>query len=105
MTSSVYRNNRYYVSAQNGDVYAYDASSGKRVWRLVTGTPLSTLTAGETTLFATGNNGEIFAINASTGEIRWHDDLGGEILSQPVLGETFLYISTGIHNIYKYRLR
>jgi outer membrane protein assembly factor BamB len=103
ITTSSYRNNRFYVAAQNGDVYAFDAQSGKKLWRQVTGVPLSTLTVGETTLFVTGNNGEVFALETASGDMRWHDDLGGEILSQPVLDENKLYIATGIKSIYSYQ--
>jgi len=105
IATSAFRNNRYYVGALNGDIYAFDAVTGKRVWRVVTGTALSTITAGETAIFVTGSNGAVFAIDANLGVIKWHDDLGGAILSQPVLGEDHLYIATGIRNIYKYRLR
>jgi outer membrane protein assembly factor BamB len=103
ITTSSYRNNRFYVAAQNGDVYSFDAQSGKKLWRQVTGVPLSTLTVGETTLFVTGNNGEVFALETASGDVRWHDDLGGEILSQPVLDENKLYIATGIKSIYSYQ--
>jgi outer membrane protein assembly factor BamB len=61
------------------------------------------LTVGETTLFVTGNNGEVFALETASGDVRWHDDLGGEILSQPVLDENKLYIATGIKSIYSYQ--
>jgi len=42
---------------------------------------------------------------AADGTIQWHDDLGGDIASIPILSEDSIYFATGLKNIYGYKLR
>lgn len=106
LTTSTFRNASFFVGALNGDVYAIDPdNNGRKVWRAVTGTPVTTITAGETTLFVAGSEGRVTALDAATGQILWYDKLGSSLASPPVLFENAIYYTTGVKSVYGYRLR
>ncbi len=106
VTTSTFRGARFYIGALNGDVYALDPdNNGKRLWRAITGAPVTTITAGETQLFVAGAGGRITALDARTGEILWHDKVGSSLASAPVLFENSIYYTTGMKSLYAYKLR
>jgi outer membrane protein assembly factor BamB len=105
LSSSAFRNGRFYVGGLNGDVYAIDPDTGRKVWRTITGKPVNTLTAGETQLFVGGAEGRVTALDASNGHVLWHDELGTAVASAPILVEDAIYYATGMKGIYAYKLR
>ncbi|MCX6110808.1 MAG: PQQ-binding-like beta-propeller repeat protein [Proteobacteria bacterium] len=105
VTTSVFRGDRYYVGCLNGDVFALDPDNLRKVWRKVTGVPVTTLTAGETSLFIGGTAGRITALQASTGNVLWADQLGSSIATPPLVEENVLYYSTGMKNLYAYKMK
>jgi outer membrane protein assembly factor BamB len=105
ITSSTFRGGRFFVGSLNGDVYAYDADSGRRLFRSVTGSPVTSITAGETSLYVAGGDGRVSALDSTSGDFLWHDDLGSQIAASPVLTEQTIYFETGLRNMYGYKLR
>lgn len=106
LTTSVFRGDRYYVGGLNGDVYALDPdNAGRHLWRQMTGAAVTTLTAGETTLYAAGAGGRVTALDLATGNLVWADRLGSSLASTPALYENGVYFSTGLKSVYAYRLR
>ncbi len=105
LTTSAFRGNRIYVGALNGDVYALDADGGRKVFHAQTGASVTSITAGETSIFVTGTRGRITAIDAGVGNVLWHDSIGGSIASAPVLYENAILFNTGSKSIYAYKLR
>lgn len=106
LTTSTFRNARYYVGAIGGEVVAIDPdNAGRQVWRTMTGAPVVSIVAGETTLYVGGSEGRITALDASSGEILWHDKLGTSIFGPPALFESSIFYSTGLKSIYAYKLK
>jgi outer membrane protein assembly factor BamB len=105
ITTSAFRGGRYYIGGLNGDIYAMDPDTGRRVWRTVTGAAVNTITPGETTLFVGGAEGRITALDAATGEARWYDRLAGSVASAPVLVDDAIYFTTGQKSVYGYKVR
>ena len=105
LTTSVFRGNRLYVGALNGDIYALDADGGRKVYRAVTGAPIVSIAAGETTLFVAGHRGRVTSFDAATGNVIWHDSLAGTLAAPPIMYENAIYYSTGYKSIYSYKLR
>jgi outer membrane protein assembly factor BamB len=106
VTTSTFRGDRFFVGGLNGDVYALDPdNAGRRLWRAVTGAAVTTLTAGETSLFAAGAGGRVTALDVQTGAYQWYDRLGSSLASPPILFENTLYFTTGMKSLYAYRIR
>lgn len=105
VTTSVQRGGRFYVGCINGDIYAYDINSGRRLWRAVTGEAIASLSAGETTLYAAGTTGRINALDVSSGKINWYDDLGSLISGRPMVWQGTLFFATGMRNLYGYLVK
>jgi outer membrane protein assembly factor BamB len=107
ISSAVMRGSRYYVGAQNGDVYALDTENGgRRVWRAITGATVATMTlVSESTLLVAGTNGRLTALDVATGQILWHDDLGSATVSPPAMFESAIYFTTAMKSVYAYRLK
>lgn len=105
LTTSAFRNGRYYVGGVNGDVYGYDADTGRRIWRSVTDAAITSITPGETLLFIAGGRGRVSAMDQSSGHIVWHDQPGGTLASAPILQDNAIYFTTGLRSIYGYKIR
>jgi len=105
VTTSVFRGDRYYVGCLNGDVYALDPDNLRKVWRRVTGVAVTTLTAGESSIFVGGSAGRVTALEVRTGNIQWADQLGSAIATPPLVEANILYFSTGMKNLYAYKIK
>jgi outer membrane protein assembly factor BamB len=104
VTTSKFRGGRFYVGALNGDLMAFNIKNGKRIFRQPTGSPLTTITVGETSIFTSGSDGQITAVDQASGRIRWHDNLGSPVVAPPVLFEDVIYYTTSLRNAYGYRI-
>ena len=105
ITASTFRDGRLYVGCINGDVVAYDASSGRRIWRSTTGQSVASITALESSVIIGGTDGRVTAIGAQSGEPTWHDDINAEISTAPVLVNEHLFFATSLRNLYGYKIR
>lgn len=75
---------RVYVADARGRVFAYDAASGRPVWRSdadadVTGG----VGAGGGLVLVGAEDGEVVALRAEDGEVAWRTQLTSEVLSRP----------------------
>ena len=106
VATSSFRNGRYYVGCVNGDVYAFDAATGRRIWSAAvqTGTSVGFLMPGESLIYVIGSNGRITVLDAAAGTISFSDDVGGEVTSAPVVYGNAFFVATGLKNLYSYRL-
>lgn len=101
---SDYRSGRFYAVTTTGDAFAFNPDTGKNLWpALKLGPNLSTVSAVEDYVFATGADGQIYALTPA-GELAWYDNLDGRILSRPFFIESVAYFSTGLKNIYAYKI-
>lgn len=67
-----------------GDVNAYNAKTGKRLWNVSLDVPVVTGAGGGTGLIFIGSQkGEIFALDENTGSLVWKQQLTSEVLAPP----------------------
>ena len=77
---------RIYVADARGRVSAWDAASGRSVWRTDTGADITGgVGAGGGLVLAGTEDGEVIALREATGEVAWRAQLTSEVLSRPRL--------------------
>ena len=87
--------NRIYAAGHRGDVVALDLGSGRTIWRVKTGAPLSGGTATGNGLVLVGSgDGQLFALNAANGQSRWKVRLNGEVLAPAAISERLIAVRT-----------
>jgi outer membrane protein assembly factor BamB len=104
-STSTFRAGRLYVGLASGEILAYDASTGRINWRANVGTTSSFLMASETTIYAIGTNGRISALDIGTGAYQWGDNLGSRMATAPIVNGNQMFIATGLHNLYGYKIQ
>lgn len=86
---------RLYAAGEGGDVYAFDASSGRTLWRTDTKLALSAGPGAGEGLVAVGtSDGLLIALDAATGAKRWEARLTGEVLAKPAISATAVVVRT-----------
>ncbi len=84
-----------YASAHDGDIAAFDAGSGRSLWRTKTKLALSGGTGAGFGVVAAGSaDGVVVAVKSSDGSALWRAKLGGEILSAPAVSEKIVVVRT-----------
>lgn len=86
---------RVYAAAHDGQVSAFDATRGKRLWRVDTELPLSggPGTDGELVVLGT-SDGEVVALKAADGSEAWRQSVPSEVLAAPVLAGGVVLVRT-----------
>ncbi len=77
-----------FAAGADGDVAAFNAKTGQRMWRTetklrLTGGP----GAGEGIVMAGGSHGDIVALDATDGAVKWKAQVNSEVLSAPAISE------------------
>ncbi len=99
---SDFRAGRFYAATSTGDVHALTVS-GQKLWTSKLGLALSSISAIEDSIFATGVDGGIYSLKQN-GALIWYDLTGGRILNRPFFVKKRAYFLTGLKNLYVYRL-
>ncbi|GMR17362.1 MAG: outer membrane protein assembly factor BamB [Gammaproteobacteria bacterium] len=87
--------NRVYAASIDGVVSAFDAASGKRVWRRELELRLSAGPGvGEGLVVVAGSDGDLVALQASDGSDVWRIDIDGESLAAPLIHQPFVVAYT-----------
>jgi len=75
-----------YAAAQDGTVLRLDAHSGKQVWRISAGQPISGGVAADGSLVVVGTSeGDVIALDAVDGRLRWRTRASSEVLAPAVI--------------------
>lgn len=86
---------RVFFGAEDGTIYALDATNGAEGWSRTTGAPVFASPAlHENILYCGNKNGTLFALNASDGSIIWKFEAGGSIYATPAFTQNLLIIGT-----------
>ena len=86
---------RIYAGAYDGQVAAFDAETGRRIWETRTRLPLASGPGFGSGVLAFGtNDGDLITLEAETGEERWRLQVGGEVLAAPAIGADVVVLST-----------
>jgi outer membrane protein assembly factor BamB len=86
---------RIYAGSHDGQVAAFEAETGRRVWATRTRLPLSAGPGYGGGVLAFGSNdGDLITLDAATGEERWRLQVGGEVLASPAIGGGIVVLRT-----------
>lgn len=88
-------NARIYAGSRSGDVYAFNQSDGKAVWRQKTRLPLAAGPGlGEDVLALGSSDGDLVALDKNTGDILWQKTLSSEIVAPPLIARGIVVVRT-----------
>ncbi len=81
-------------SATSGYVYAFDAQTGRQLWRSITlgNAVLSAPTISNNIVYAGSVDSFVYAFNAQTGVLVWRHQLGGPISATPLVVNGTLFV-------------
>ena len=84
---------RVFVAGHDGDVAAYDATTGKRIWEADTGIPVSGGPgAGSGIVVVGGSDGDVIALADTDGTVAWRTRVSSEVLSAPAVSERVVVV-------------
>lgn len=84
-----------YAAARDGGVVRLDAASGRTLWRVSAGIPLSAGVGSDGRTVAVANEeGVVAALDAETGKLRWKARVSSEVLAAPAVGEGLVVVSS-----------
>ncbi len=86
---------RIYAGAYDGQVAAFDAASGDKIWSVETDLALTAGPGfGENVLAFGSADGELLVLDAATGQERWRQAIGSEVLAPPAIGTGVVVVRT-----------
>jgi outer membrane protein assembly factor BamB len=86
---------RIYAGAHDGQVAAFDALTGRKLWAVKTKLPLAAGPGfGEGVLAFGTTDGDLIALDAATGAERWRQPVGSEVLAAPAVGPRVIALRT-----------
>ena len=86
---------RIYAGAYDGQVAAFDAQTGDKLWSIETELALTAGPGFADGLLAFGTaDGELLALDAATGQERWRQAIGSEVLASPAIGSGIVVVRT-----------
>lgn len=84
-----------YAAGFDGEVVALSADSGRKLWNVKTGLPLSAgPTVGEGIVVAGANNGVVIALDMKTGAERWRHRVSSEVLAPAAIASGLVVVRT-----------
>ena len=87
--------NRIYAASYDGNVSAYDAEDGDRIWRTETELVLSAGPGvGEGLVVVAGYDGDLVALRAEDGSEVWRTDIAAESLARPLIEDDAVVVYT-----------
>jgi outer membrane protein assembly factor BamB len=96
---------RLYAAGGDGTIAAFDAATGRSLWRTASKLPLSAGPgAGEGLVVAGALNGQLIALDAATGAQRWLVRTSGEVLAAPVISSAGILLRTVDGRLHKLAL-
>ena len=86
---------RVFTAGRDGDVAAYDAGTGERLWEADTGVPVSGGPgAGPGIVVVGSSDGDVVALDGAGGGVAWRARVSSEVLSAPAVGERIAVVRT-----------
>lgn len=99
-------NGRIYAAGYNGYLTAIDLQSGRKVWQINTGAPLTSgLAAGYGMVFIGSGNGQILALDQDNGSIAWAIPVSSEVLGAPTVTPGQLLAKSEDGHLYAFDIR
>jgi outer membrane protein assembly factor BamB len=89
-----------YAAAQDGTIVRVEAASGRTVWRVSAGKPLSAGAGADANLVAVGTDkGDVLAFD-SAGKPLWQSRVSSEVISPPRVSDGFVVVMSGDGRLY-----
>ncbi len=86
---------RVFAAAVDGKVAAFDAVTGKKIWRVKTKLALSAGPSVNGHIVVLGSSdGDLIALNARDGQELWRITVSSEVLAPPALTDTDVFVTT-----------
>jgi outer membrane protein assembly factor BamB len=86
---------RLFAASHNGRVYAFDAMSGKQLWRTDVETPLSAGPSfGNDSVAVVSSDGWLILLDADDGAEKWRSNVSAESLAAPVIKGDIVVVQT-----------
>jgi outer membrane protein assembly factor BamB len=86
---------KVYAASHDGEVVAFSADNGKRLWVAKTKLALSAGPEVDGGLVVLGSSdGDIVALDATNGAERWRRSIGSEVLSRPLIAKDVVVVRT-----------
>jgi len=93
-------NGQVYAASANGDIYRFDAASGKQTWHITAGEGLSAgVGVGENLVLAGTPSGYVIAYNQD-GKLLWKSRVSSEVLSAPQVSAGIVVVRAGDGRIF-----
>ncbi len=90
--SPVLANSSLFAAAADGSVTRIDAASGRSLWRISAGAPLTAGVGSDgNTVAVAGEKGVVLAFDGS-GKLRWKAQTSSEVLSAPAVGQGLVIV-------------
>jgi outer membrane protein assembly factor BamB len=85
-------NNSIYAAAADGSIMRLEVASGRALWRISAGMPLTAgVGADGNTVAAAGEKGQVLAFDGD-GKFRWKAQASSEVLSAPAVGQGLVIV-------------
>jgi outer membrane protein assembly factor BamB len=86
---------RIYAGSHDGQVAAFDAATGRKIWSVKTKLALAAGPGyGDGVIAFGSSDGDLIALDASTGTEKWRQPVGSEVLAAPVFGARVIALRT-----------
>ena len=95
MTAPTVSDGVLYVGADDGNVYALDATDGGPIWTFETDDVVrSPAVESDGIVYAGSNDNMLYALDADTGDLLWQHDTGSPVQYPPLVGGGIVYVPT-----------
>jgi outer membrane protein assembly factor BamB len=102
-SSPCYANSKNYVGSDDGNVYAFDAVMGTKLWNYTTGAVVLSSPATDGSVVYVGSmDANLYALSASTGAKIWNFTTGAQIHSSPGLSDGKVYVGSDDGKVYAF---
>ena len=85
-----------FVPSDDGSLYTYRTTNGRRGWRYATGAAIvnsAAVSTQTTTVYLGSTNGKLYALDAVSGGLKWSYQTGGRIRVAPVVADCKVFIA------------
>lgn len=91
----VAHNNAIYTTDYRGNLFAFDRTKAKYIWKDAIKAPIVTSPVyGDDKLFFATEDNKLYAVNSEDGKIAWHISLPSEVIDTPAYGPNLVVVKT-----------
>jgi outer membrane protein assembly factor BamB len=89
-----------FAANADGKIYRFDRNTGKKVWRIESGFPITGgVGSGDGLVLVGGEKGELAAYDEDSGKLQWQVRVSSDVLSPPKVSNGVVVVRTGNQRI------